>query len=458
MNLFGTDGIRGIANHYPITPEMGIQLGRAVVTFCMREGIPPLVVVGRDTRGSGDMLAHAVLSGILSSGGRAKDVKVLPTPAVARLVRELEAGAGIVITASHNPWDYNGFKIFDREGYKLSEDKEADLEELMLSSSPPDVPDEAIAYGKVDELESADERYLTFLQETLPPGLTFADTTMVLDCANGASYRVAPALFERMGVRLEVICSKPDGKNINSGCGSEHISQLRKKVVEVNARLGLAFDGDGDRVIAVDEQGEALSGDQILAVCAKHLKEKGELSGNLVVSTVMSSAGFRAALRSMGIAHAETSVGDRNVAQAMRTRGAVLGGEESGHLIFMNHHTTGDGLLSGLQLLSALEESGATLSELAAIVPKFPKRLINVKVLSKPAISTIPALTAAIGEVERLIGEGGRVLVRYSGTEPLCRVLVEGEDEETVESGAMKIADAISAVLGQSNSSDSSAG
>ncbi|NCO60952.1 MAG: phosphoglucosamine mutase [Deltaproteobacteria bacterium CG_4_8_14_3_um_filter_51_11] len=458
MNLFGTDGIRGIANHYPITPEMGIQLGRAVVTFCQREGIPPLIVVGRDTRGSGDMLAHAVLSGILSSGGRAKDVRVLPTPAVAHLVRGLEAGAGIVITASHNPWDYNGFKIFDREGYKLSEDKEADIEELMLSSSPPDVPDEAVAYGRVDELETAAERYLTFLQETLPPGRQFSDETVVLDCANGATYRVAPALFERIGVKLEVICSKPDGKNINSGCGSEHIAQLKKRVLEVEARLGLAFDGDGDRVIAVDEMGEALSGDQILAICAKRLKEKGELQGNLLVSTVMSSAGFRKTLRSMGITHVETSVGDRHVAQAMRTRGAILGGEESGHLIFMNHHTTGDGLLSGLQLLLALEDSGARLSELAALVPKFPKKLINVKVFSKPAISTIPALTAGIGEVERILGEGGRVLVRYSGTEPLCRVLVEGEDEKTVESGAMKIADSIAAVLGQSNSSDSSAG
>lgn len=458
MNLFGTDGIRGIANHYPITPEMGIQLGRAVVTMCMRDGLVPLIAVGRDTRGSGEMLSHAVLSGILSAGGNATDLGVIPTPAVARIVRELDASAGIVITASHNSWEYNGFKVFDREGYKLSEEKEAELEELMLSTALPEVPDEAVAYGKVRELETATERYLTFLQETVPQGAAFSERRLVLDCANGATYRAAPALFERLGFSLEVICSKPDGKNINSGCGSENISSLRKRVKAVEADMGLAFDGDGDRVIAVDEKGEVLSGDQILAVCAMRLKGRGELAGNMVVSTVMSGAGFRHALRSMGLEHLETNVGDRHVAQAMRARGAVLGGEESGHLIFMNHHTTGDGLLSGLQLLLALEESKKTLSELALIVPVFPKILINVKVRSKPAIRTVPAVAAAVEEVERGLGDRGRVLVRYSGTEPLCRIMVEGEDKGQVESGARHIAEVVEKTLGHSNSSDSSEG
>lgn len=458
MNLFGTDGIRGIANHYPITPEMGIQLGRAVVTLCMRQGAVPLIAVGRDTRGSGEMLSHAVLSGILSAGGNARDLGIIPTPAVARIVTELEAGAGIMITASHNSWEYNGFKVFDREGYKLSEEKESELEELMLSTALPDVPDETIAYGKVQELETATERYLTFLQETVPEGAVFSDRRIVLDCANGAAYRAGPALFERLGLTLDVLCSKPDGKNINAGCGSENISGLRKRVKAEGAVMGLAFDGDGDRVIAVDEKGEVLSGDQILAVCARRLMKRGELAGNVVISTVMSSAGFRHALRSMGIEHVETDVGDRHVAQAMRARGATLGGEESGHIIFMRHHTTGDGLLSGLQLLLAMEESGAALSELASIVPVFPKILLNVKVKSKPAIRTVPQVASAVEEAERALGDKGRVLVRYSGTEPLCRIMVEGEDREKVDSAARHIADVVEGVLGYSNSSDSSEG
>jgi phosphoglucosamine mutase len=456
--LFGTDGIRGIANQDPITPEMGLKLGRAVVQLCTESGAEPFVVIGRDTRISGQMLEHAIVSGVLSAGGDATQVGILPTPAVAYLTKQWNAGGGVVISASHNPYEYNGFKVFTREGYKLSEAVESQTEALMLS--PGDLPaaEYSVEPGRSETSRRAFNTYLSFLAETFPAGQALDDLKVVLDCANGATYRVAPALFKRLGARVEVIHADPDGRNINQDCGSEHPEYLSQEVLRTKAHLGLAFDGDGDRLIVVDETGRVLTGDQIMAICAKMLKEKGELAPPIVVSTVMSNLGFRFALEGLGLRHISTRVGDRYVMEAMRAEKARLGGENSGHIIFGLHHTTGDGLLSAVQLVLALKTFAQPLSQLSSLMTPFPQTLINVPVRRKPSVETVPEVFEAIKAVEEKLGERGRVLVRYSGTEPVCRVMVEGEEKERVDRYAREIAEVVGKNLAHSNSSDSSEG
>ena len=438
--LFGTDGIRGLANQDPITPEMGLRLGLAVIHFTRKRGNSASVVIGRDPRASGQMLECAILSGILSAGGRAYRVGVLPTPGVAYLTRELGAGAGIVVSASHNPHEYNGFKIFSHEGFKISDNEEAEIEDLIMSpASPPAL----IEPGHAELLDDAGERYISFLRNTLPERYTLKDMKIVLDCANGATFRVAPALFERLEARTEALFIDPNGININQGCGSQYTQALREKVLETRADVGLAFDGDGDRLIAVDEQGNNLTGDQILAICAKMLRKTGELLNNIVVSTVMSNIGFRIAMEGLGIEQASTQVGDRYVMEEMRARNANLGGEDSGHIIFLQYHTTGDGLLSALQLLYAMKLFEQPLSRLSTLMTVFPQAFINVPVQNKPDITEVPKIVKAIEIAERALGDRGRVLVRYSGTEPVCRVMVEGEKQEEAERYAGQIARAI---------------
>jgi phosphoglucosamine mutase len=438
--LFGTDGIRGIANQDPITPEMGLRLGRAVIHLCRKTGSSSSVVIGRDPRRSGEMLECAIVSGILSMGGNAYRLGVLPTPGVAFLTRELGAGAGIMVSASHNPHEYNGFKVFSHEGFKLSDEEESEIEGLLISQTTPPAQGEP---GHVEVLGDAGERYISFLRKTFPERNTLKDMKIVIDCANGATFRVAPALFERLGAQTEALFIGPNGININQNCGSQHTEALRRKVLEAGADVGLAFDGDGDRLIAVDEQGRALTGDQILVICAKMLKEIGGLESSLVVSTVMSNIGFRIALERLGIEQVSTQVGDRFVMEEMRARNAILGGEDSGHIIFLRHHTTGDGLLSALQLLFAMRLFGDSLSKLAALMTVFPQALINVPVQAKPDISEVPKVVKAIEIVKRELGSRGRVLVRYSGTEPICRVMVEGEKQEEAERYAGQIAQVI---------------
>ena len=443
--LFGTDGIRGIANREPITPEMGLKLGRAMIRFCELKGESPSIVIGRDTRASGEMLEYSIVSGILSAGGNAYRVEVLPTPGVAYMTRELCGGAGIVVSASHNPHEYNGFKIFSHDGFKLSDDEESMIEELILSE--PDLNPHRDT-GRVEISDQARIQYVSFLKETYPEGLTLREMKIVLDCANGATFQVAPALFESLGVGVLALFVEPNGKNINQNCGSQHTGALRRKVLETGADAGLAFDGDGDRLIVVDEKGKVLTGDQILVICAKMLKARRELENNLVVSTVMSNIGFRLALKDLGIEQVSTHVGDRYVMEEMRARKASLGGEESGHIIFSGHHTTGDGILSALQVLSAIKMFQQPLSELSTLMSVFPQVLINVPVKTKPDISSLPELVRVIKGVEQELGERGRVLVRYSGTEPVCRVMVEGEKQEEIDNYARNIADLIRQQLG----------
>jgi phosphoglucosamine mutase len=446
--LFGTDGIRGIAHEEPITPEMSAMLGRAVTHFCKREETRAKIVVGRDTRISGKMLEEAIVSGICSLGGDAILVGELPTPGVAFLIRDVGANAGIMISASHNPHEYNGFKIFSHEGYKLSEAQEAEIEGLTLGEDGTFPNQSNVDSGEVQDLDDASERYVAFLKDTIPEKNPYTDMKIVLDCANGATYRVAPILFESLSAKTECICIHPDGKNINKDCGSEHPERLRKRVLETGADAGLAFDGDGDRLIAVDEKGSVLTGDEILTICARMLKDQGELTNNLVVSTVMSNMGFLIALRELGIEQIATQVGDRHVMEEMRARKAILGGEDSGHIIFLHHHTTGDGLLSALQLLWAIKRSGRSLSQLSALMTRFPQSLTSVAVKQKPEITSVPELVQIVEKVEKRLGAKGRVLVRYSGTEPVCRIMVEGEKTEEIDEYSRQIADVVKRHLG----------
>jgi len=433
--LFGTDGIRGIYNQHPITQETAFKLGRSMVRFCESRKSRPDVIIGRDTRSSGKVLEYALVSGLLSAGGKALLAGVLPTPGVAFLTRKLCGGAGIVLSASHNPQEYNGFKVFSSEGYKLSEAEESEIETLIFEESG---PSHLGSTGQVEVLDEARDMYISFLSETLSERLS--GIKIVIDCSNGATYRVAPALFEGLGLETEALFNEPDGRNINEECGSQHTEALSRRVLESNADLGLAFDGDGDRLIAVDERGSVLTGDQILMICARMLKDRGVLKNGVVVSTVMSNMGLGAALKEHGLEHITTPVGDRNVMEEMKSRMCCLGGEDSGHIIFSDFHTTGDGMLTALQLLSAMGTSKSPLSRLSTLMRIYPQTLINVPVKKRPDIHEVPELAGVIETAETDLGDDGRVLVRYSGTEPLCRVMVEGKDREKTEETAKRIA------------------
>lgn len=445
--LFGTDGIRGVANHHPMTIETAMAVGRAVALyFDGNRTSKPHIVIGQDTRLSGDMIAQAVAAGVCSAGADVSLLGVLPTPGIAHMATETGAVAGIVISASHNPYEDNGIKVFDGKGYKLSDEAEARIEDLALGEGEAQTA-QADGIGRVRRSETPDHRYIDFLK-TAADHPKLSDLTVVLDCANGATFKVAPTLFEQLGARVVPIFCSPDGTNINDGCGSQHPEVLSKTVVAQQADIGLAFDGDGDRLIAVDETGRVLTGDQIMAVCAKHLKGKGRLSNNVVVSTVMSNMGLGAALKEMGIEWRAAQVGDRHVMEMMRAEGAILGGEDSGHMIFLDVHTTGDGMMAGLRLLEAMQSNRKPLSQLADIMTVFPQELINVQVGSKPELGSLADVSAAIADVERKLGDQGRVLVRYSGTQNMCRVMVEGPTKEETRTYCRRIAETVKKAIG----------
>lgn len=447
--FFGTDGIRGKANVYPMDGQTALAVGTALGRF-FNPGKPGMhIVIAQDTRISGDMLAMAVSAGICSSGLNVSLSGVLPTPGLARLVVEnTEAVAGVVISASHNPFDDNGIKVFDGHGYKLSEAAEIQIETLI---------EEVLHQGsqKIDEIgrmrhsHRADERYLDFLMGAVPD-LSLDGMRIVLDCANGATFKTAPQAFERLGAKVTALYCEPDGININDQCGSQYPGTMAQSVVERKADLGLAFDGDGDRLIAVDERGRVLSGDQIMAICAGDLQQKGKLDKSIVVSTVMSNIGFHQALKKIGIQTFATAVGDRFVMEKMRAEGAILGGEDSGHMIFHDVHTTGDGILAALRLLDAVKTAGRPLSQLSEIMTVYPQTLINVMVKEKPPLESIPEIMDAIQKVESTLGDSGRVLVRYSGTENKCRVMVEGLSKEKTDDYGKQIADVVAEALGPS--------
>ena len=446
--LFGTDGIRGIANQYPVTPEMALKIGRAAAAFFKKDESPSKIVIGKDTRISGDMLEYALISGVCSMGVDAYRAGIMPTPGVSVLTSLTGAVAGIVISASHNPFYDNGIKFFNSHGYKLADKTEAEIEKFILEnkSGAPTKPVQET--GRTFEINNAENRYAAFLIDAIAAKNSFEGLKIILDCSNGATYRVAPSVFKELGAEVETLFADPDGKNINENCGSQHPEALMKAVVNRKAHIGLAFDGDGDRLTAVDEKGTIVSGDQLLAVCAKHLKQRGLLKNNLVVSTVMSNLGLGLALKDMGITHKMTDVGDRYVMEAMVASGAVLGGEDSGHMIFLDQHTTGDGILAALRLIEVMTAESKPLSELCKIMAVFPQALRNVEVGHKPDLETVPEIQDAIKSVEKKLGEQGRVLVRYSGTQPICRVMVEGPTVEETEKYCRQIADMVKTKLG----------
>jgi len=445
--LFGTDGIRGRANYYPVTSEMAVKVGRAVALH-FRTNNENVILIGTDTRLSGDMLVSAVASGVCSTGTDAMLGGVMPTAGVAYGVFSGDPVAGIVITASHNPFHDNGFKVFNGDGFKLNDSAERLIENHILETGDGSVPGTISEPGRIIRNEAGNKRYFDFLQSIAGSNQPFRGLKIVLDCSNGSCCEIAPSLFDGLGAHVETIFNNPDGRNINANCGSEYPELMAHKVRETGSHMGLAFDGDADRIIAADESGKLLTGDQIIAICAGYLKENNKLLNNIVVSTVMSNMGLEVALKDRGINHMTSRVGDRHVMEKMLEQGAVLGGEDSGHIIFSEYQTTGDGMLTGIQLIRAMLEKKSTLSALAEVMKVFPQNLINVEVRSKPEIDSNKKIMESIKKAEIKLGPTGRVLVRYSGTQAICRVMVEGATLDETEKHCQHIADTIKAELG----------
>lgn len=447
--LFGTDGVRGVANS-ELTPELAFNLGKAGA-YVLSKGAEkkPTFLIGMDTRISGDMLENALSAGILAVGGDVIKVGVLPTPAIAHLVKHYDADAGIVISASHNPYEYNGIKFFNSEGFKLDDSIEEEIEDIILRQI--DV-NSHITHDQIGKCREADDNaldiYVKFLESTAD--FTLKGRKIVLDCANGAAYQAARMVYDRLGANTVTIGVSPNGTNINDGCGSTHPELLQEAVIREGAFIGLAYDGDADRLIAVDEKGRIIDGDKLICICAKMLKEEGRLAKNLVTGTVMSNIGFHKYLKDMGCETRATDVGDRYVLEDMLKTGGIIGGEQSGHIIFLDKTTTGDGILSSIQLVRAVLKSGKNASELSDEIKIYPQVLVNAKVTNenKKRYMEDEEVVKAFDEVSAKLGDTGRLLVRPSGTEPLVRVMIEGEDTESITEMAEELADMLSKKFG----------
>ena len=446
--LFGTDGVRGVANVNPMTPEVVLRLGRAIAHYFSVGPRRPRILVGKDTRLSGYMFEGALETGIVSQGGDVLLTGPLPTPGIAFVATSMRADAGVVVSASHNPYEDNGIKIFGRDGFKLPDEKEAEIEALMASDFLDKNRPTGGELGHARKIEDAVGRYVVFLKGVYPKMFTLDGVKIVVDCANGAAYRVAPAVFSELGAEVIQLAVEPDGRNINAGCGALHPELMCKTVVEKGAQLGIALDGDADRVIVCDEKGRVVDGDVIMALCARRLLREGKLARQTLVATVMSNLGLEHAMEKMGGKLVRTGVGDRYVVEEMRRSGYNLGGEQSGHLVFLDHATTGDGVVAALQVLAIMAETEKPLSELSErVMTTFPQVLVNVKVKQRRPLEELESVTRKIAEVERALGRDGRVLVRWSGTELKCRVMVEGTDKAAVEQHARDIAGEIERLL-----------
>ncbi|HEX7057028.1 MAG TPA: phosphoglucosamine mutase [Bacilli bacterium] len=442
---FGTDGVRGVANQ-GLTPELAYKIGRCGGFVLAGETKRPKVLIGRDTRISGEMLEAALVAGLLSIGADVVRLGVITTPGVAYLTKSRKADAGVMISASHNPVEDNGIKFFGRDGFKLLDDVELEIEKLLDAQSDTLPRPTGENIGSVTDDAAAKFAYADYLRSTVSS--TFSGLKIVLDCAHGAASELAPKIFRDMGADVIALCASPNGLNINDRCGSTHPEQLRQEVVRQKADIGLAFDGDADRLIAIDETGAEVDGDFVLAICGDAMNRKGKLRKGTVVTTVMSNIGFFKAAERLRLNTEQTAVGDRYVMEEMRRGGYNLGGEQSGHVIFLDYNTTGDGMLTGLQLVHTLRESGKKLSELKSIMHKYPQVLVNVRDVDKAGLSGNAAINRMIDEAKRVLGDNGRVLVRPSGTEPLIRVMVEGPDKAEIEGLAEKIAGTIKEQLG----------
>lgn len=440
--LFGTDGIRGVANEPPITPETAMALGKAV-THVAGKNKPhaPRILIGKDTRLSGYMIEQAIAAGICSMGGRVILCGPIPTPAIAQLTASMRADAGIVISASHNPYQDNGIKIFGADGFKLPDEQELEIERLMLGEAPLGPQPTGPGIGKASRLDDAGGRYVVFAKATFPSGLSLDNVRLVVDGAHGAAYKVAPLVFRELGASVTAIGVKPNGVNINREAGALHPDKLRGEVVKREAHMGIALDGDADRLIVVDEKGQIVDGDVVMAMCAAHMMKMGQLAKNTLVATVMSNLGLEQAMARRGGKLLRTQVGDRYVVEAMRAGGYTLGGEQSGHLIFLNHASTGDGVVAALQVLAILVETGRPLSELAhEAMERVPQILENVTLSRRMPLEKMSALSSGTAKVKDALGEDGRVLVRWSGTEPKLRIMLEGPDEAKLRRWAKELA------------------
>ena len=447
--IFGTDGIRGVTNTYPMTPEISLALGKALTKYLSEKtGGHVKILIGKDTRLSGYVFEQAIASGITSMGADVLLVGPLPTPAIAFLTSNMRATAGVVISASHNPYTDNGIKIFDSTGFKLPDETEIEIENMVLGGAeitPPPLT------GKAKRIEDAVGRYIVFLKNTFPKDLTLDGLRVVVDCANGAAYKVAPIIFQELGAQVITIGTEPNGTNINVDCGSLRPEILSEEVVRSGSDIGIALDGDADRVVFCDENGNEVDGDHVLAICSSEMMETGTLSTDTVVATQMSNMALENYLSEMGLKLERTRVGDRYVVEAMRKLGANLGGEKSGHLLFLDHSTTGDGLLASLQILSIMRKKGKPLSELAGIIDMFPQILNSLEIKEKRPFEQIPGLVELVRESEKILAGKGRINLRYSGTELLARVMVEGEDETLINGIASRVSSVISENIGAGN-------
>lgn len=437
--IFGTDGIRGKANLEPMNSETALRIGRACAYIFRNSKRRHRILIGKDTRLSGYMLESAITSGICSLGVDVILVGPLPTPGIAFMTRSLRADAGVVISASHNPFEDNGIKFFSRDGFKLPDSTEARIEDLALTGRIDHIRPTARAIGKAFRVDDAVGRYVEFVKNTFPRRLTLDGMKVVVDCANGATYKSTPHILEELGAEVIALHCAPDGRNINRRCGSVHPEVVQKAVRRHRADVGLTHDGDGDRVLLADEKGGMVDGDQILYLCAVDRAGDRRLTGKGVVGTVMSNYGLEVALKEQGIKLVRTDVGDRYVVEEMRRRGSLIGGEQSGHILFLEHQTTGDGIVTALQVLAAMKKTGIKLSRLAGM-KRYPQVLVNVPVKERIPIDDLPEVGKAIAAAEKKLGESGRVLVRYSGTEPKVRVMVEGRNSRQTRAIAGRIA------------------
>ncbi len=441
--LFGTDGVRGIANIEPMTAEMALKLGRAIAYVFKNEPRRHRIVIGKDTRLSGYMLESAMMAGICSMGVDVLLVGPLPTPGIAFITSSMRADAGVVISASHNPYQDNGIKFFSRDGFKLPDEVELKIEEFIFENKDPSHRPTASEVGKAYRVDDAAGRYIVFIKNAFADELTLDGLKVAIDCANGAAYRVAPEIFYELGAEVVTTGVEPDGENINKDCGSLYPERIKKMVKETGAHIGIALDGDGDRCILVDEKGEIVDGDHIMAIEAAAMLEDGTLKNKTLVATIMSNYGLDEALERAGGRVVRTRVGDRYVVEEMLKGGYNLGGEQSGHIVFFDHTTTGDGTLTALKVLERMVRTGKRLSELASIMHSYPQVLLNVRVKEKKNLDSIPSIVKALAAAREKLKDRGRVFIRYSGTEPLARITVEGEDEAEINALAGELAELV---------------
>jgi phosphoglucosamine mutase len=441
--LFGTDGVRGVANQDPMTSEMALRIGRAAAHVFRDSARRHRIVIGKDTRLSGYMIESALTSGLCSMGIDVLLVGPVPTPGIAFLTRSLRADAGVVISASHNPYEDNGIKFFGRDGFKLPDDVEKKMEDLIYSGAIDSVRPTASEIGKAFRIDDAIGRYNEFVKSSIPRGLDLSGLHIVVDSANGAAYKIGPRVLTELGAEVHSLYDQPSGMNINQGCGSLHPEVVSRAVVANRAQIGVAFDGDADRMILCDEQGAIIDGDAVMAICALRMMKEGRLKKNTLVATVMSNLGLERAMEQAGGRLVRAAVGDRYVMEKMLSGGYNLGGEQSGHVIFLDHNTTGDGIITALQVLTIMKQTGEPLSKLAACMKTYPQVLVNVKVRERCDLSTIPEVAKRMDDIERKLEGTGRLLVRYSGTEPKVRVMIEGEDQGEIQ----KLADDLAGII-----------